>query len=321
MIDRVLIKKYVNQSTLLFCSCAFILFTFAWVRVWVGTFFNLSQYKTILDQLKEFEHFAPIEFSALMSYAGQVALVYDEPIVIICVVIWCIARGSDVVSGELGRGTLEMLLSQPISRTKLMLSHATVSIGGLALLCLLVWAGLGLGVQTNDIDEEIAPPSVTVPLLNFDLPLSMGEPIVQKIPLHELVDVSTYASPTFHLFCFGFFMLGLATLFSSWDRYRWRTVGCVMGVYIIQLIMFGLGKAAKSLEWLQSMSFFSCYKPQKMAALVSENGMAAPWSLTETLPDAAMPPLAYPLILLGFGIVFYAIAVVRFEKRDLPAPL
>ncbi|QDT12553.1 ABC transporter permease subunit [Planctomycetes bacterium K23_9] len=319
--DRVLIKKYIGQSMLLFLACAFILFTFAWVRVWVGTFFNLSQYQGILDQLKEFEHFAPIEFSALMSYAGQVALVYDEPIVILCVVIWSVARGSDVISGELGRGTLEMLLSQPISRRQLLGSHAIVSIGGLIGLCLLVWAGIGLGVYTNDVDEEIPAPQVTIPIFNWEIPLSAGEPLVEKVPLADRVDVRTYASPTFHLFAFGFFVLSLATLFSSLDRYRWRTVGCVVGVYIIQLVMFGLGKAAKSLDWLLNMSFFSCYKPQKMAAIVGEKGMAGPWSLTEVSADLVLPPLVYPLILIGGGIVFYIIAAIRFDRRDLPAPL
>ncbi|MGB7344023.1 MAG: ABC transporter permease subunit [Pirellulaceae bacterium] len=314
-------KKYIGQSMLLFASCALILFGFAWVRVWVGTFFNLSQYANILDQLKEFEHFAPIEFSALLSYAGQVAMVYDEPIVILCIVIWCVARGSDVVSGELGRGTLEMLLAQPISRRSLMLTHATVSVTGLALLCLLVWAGIGLGVHTNDVDEELPAPQITIPIFNFEIPLSAGEPLVEKVPLSERVDVLAYAAPTFHLFAFGFFVLALATLFSSMDRYRWRTVGGVVGVYIVQLVMFGLGKAAMSLSWLLNMSFFSCYKPQKMTAIVGDNGLWGPWSLTEMAPDAALPPLMYPLLLIGLGTLFYIIAAVWFDRRDLPAPL
>ena len=321
MIDRILVKKYIAQSTLLFASCAFIMFIFAWVRVWVGTFFNLSQYTAIFDQMKEFEHFAPIEFAAMTSYAGQVCFVYDEPIVILCTVIWCVARGSDVVSGELGRGTLEMLLSQPITRTRLLLSHAVVSITGLVFLCLLVWAGISLGVYTNTVEEEVPAPQITIPLFNFEIPLSMGEPIVSTVPLAERVDVQSYASPTFHLFAFGFFVLSLATLFSSFDRYRWRTVGGVVGVYMSQLIMFGLGKAAKSLAWLQNFSFFSCYKPQKMVALVGERGLAGPWSLTEGAEALAFPPLWYPLILIACGLLFYLIAVIRFEKRDLPAPL
>ena len=90
-----------------------------------------------------------------------------SPIVIACIVIWCVARGSDVVSGELGRGTLEMLLSQPVSRIRLLFSHAFVSIVGLGLLCLLVWAGIALGIQTNVVDEEIPAPTIEVPILNL----------------------------------------------------------------------------------------------------------------------------------------------------------
>ncbi len=90
---------------------------------------------------------------------------------------------------------------------------------------------------------------------------------------------------------------------------------------MVQLVMFGLGKAADSLQWLLSLSFFSCYKPQKMASLVAKQGSSGPWSLTQTVPDASLPPLAYPLILIGLGCLFYAIAIYHFGRRDLPAPL
>lgn len=316
-----LVKKYVNQSTLLFVSCGAALFSFAWVRVWVVSLLDMGQFHTILEQFREFEKFAPIEFDALFTYSGRVGLTYDEPIVVLCTVIWCFSRGSDVVSGELGRGTLEMLLSQPIRRRTLLFSHATVSIVGLALLCLLVWAGIGAGIYATTVHESIPPPTIRVPILEIDVPLIGGETVEQAIPLRDRVDVQTFAASTFHLFAFGFFLLGLSSMFSCFDRYRWRTIGSVVAIYVLQLVMLGLGKAAESLDWLLSFTFFSCYKPQKMTSLVNDGGLAAPWSLTETTPGAALPPLAYPLILLTMGVVCYAIATVRFTKRDLPAPL
>lgn len=321
MIDRILVKKYINQSSLLFVSCAFVLFVFAWVRVWVGTFFNLTEYGVILEQMAEFEEYSPIEFAALLTYAGQVGLVYEEPIVIACIVIWCVARGSDVVSGELGRGTLEMLLSQPVSRERLLLSHALVSVVGLALLCLLVWAGISLGIQTNVVSEEIPPPTIEVPILNWQIPLSGSEPVVEKVPLSDRVDAIIFCAATFHLFAFGFFILALATLISSLDRYRWRTVGIVVGIYVVQVVMFALGLVSKSLSWMLGCTFLSCYKPQNMTALIDKGTLAAPWSLSETPKNFAFPPLVYPLILLVIGTVFYAAAVVIFKRRDLPAPL
>ncbi|WP_372717322.1 ABC transporter permease subunit [Novipirellula sp.] len=321
MIDRILLKKYIGQSILLFASCGLALFAFAWVRVWVVSLLDMGQFQTILEQFREFEKFAPIEFDSLFTYPGRVGMTYDEPIVILCIVIWCISRGSDVVSGELGRGTLEMVLSQPISRTRLLLSHATVSVVGLALLCMLVWAGIGAGVQTTSVKETVPPPTIRIPIIEFDLPLTMGEPEMQTLHLSDRVDVRIFAASTFHLFAFGFFLLGLSTLLSSIDRYRWRTIGVTVAIYIVQLVMLGLGKAAESLRFLLSMTFFSCYKPQKMTSMVANDSLYAPWILTHTVGDTMLPPLVYPLILIGFGVAFYAAAIVCFKRRDLPAPL
>jgi len=306
---------------LLFLACGAALFAFAWVRVWVVSLLDMSQFQTILEQFREFEKFAPIEFDALFTYSGRVGMTFDEPIVILCTVIWCIARGSDVVSGELNRGTLEMILAQPIRRGTLLASHATVSIVGLALLCLLVWAGIAVGIQATTVNETVNPPSFRIPWLEVDVPLTVDNPVTEEIPLRQRVIASTYAAPTFHLFAFGFFLLGLSSMFSALDRYRWRTVGAVVGIYVLQLVMFGLGKAAESLDWLLSLTFFSCYKPQKMASLVSSDGLWAPWSLTTPIPDATMPPLVYPLLLITMGTICYAIAAIHFTRRDLPAPL
>ncbi len=110
-------------------------------------------------------------------------------------------------------------------------------------------------------------------------------------------------------------------MLSSLDRYRWRTVGAVVALYVLQLVMYGLGKAAASLGWLLSLTFFSCYKPQKMTSLVSEGGLGAPWSFTETIPEGMFPPPVYPLILIGLGLLCYCIAYRTFRNRDLPAPL
>jgi ABC-2 type transport system permease protein len=321
MIHRVMVRSYIGQSMLLWLSCGSALFAFAWVRVWVTSLLDMRQFRTILEQFREFEKFAPIEFDAMFTYPGRVGMTFDEPIVILCTVIWCIARGSDCISGELGRGTLEMLLAQPITRRQLLLSHATVSVTGLALLCLLVWAGMYVGVQTTTIEESLPGPTLTIPWVNVEVPLAGAEPQKLSMSLADRVDSSIFAAPTFHLFAFGFFLLGLSTFISSIDRYRWRTVGTVVGFYVVQLVMFGLSKATPKLEWLGDVSFFSCYKPQKVVTLAVNESLSAPWSLVTQTPGADFPPLVYPLILLGLGIAAYTSASICFTRRDLPAPL
>nr|WP_236649643.1 ABC transporter permease subunit [Rhodopirellula sp. SM50] len=321
MINRILLRSYIKQASLLFVSLGLALFAFAWVRVWVVSLLDMGQFQNILEQLRGFEKLSPISFDSLFTYQGRVGLTFDEPIIILCTVIWCLSRGSDVVSGELGRGTMEMLLAQPISRAQLMWSHAAVAVGGLALLCGLVWFGIFVGVSVTTVAETVPPPSVDVPLFGWTIPLQISEPVVESFPLSERVDSRAYAAPTFSLFAFGFFLLGLSSFFSSIDRYRWRTIGMVMAIYVVQLVMFGLGKAAESLDWLQGMSFFNCYRPQKLAALVAEDGLSAPWDWSTPMPDGMLPPLIYPMILIVLGGVCYLLAARQFAKRDLPAPL
>jgi len=320
-LDRMLIRKAIGQSSLLFAALAIALFAFGWVRVWVVTLLDMQQFQNVLEQFRDYEKFAPISFDALFTYSGRVGMTFDEPIVILCTVIWCIARGSDVVSGELGRGTMEMLLSQPISRAQFLMSHALVSVVGLLLLCLTLWAGMAVGIEVTTLTETIPPPSVRVPFTSLVIPLSDEAPQQITVPLSDRVDALAYAAATFHLFSFGFFLLGLSTLFSSIDRYRWRTIGGVMTVYVVQLVMYGLGKAAESLRFLQGLTFFNCYKPQKMTAMVNEGGASAPWNWTQPISDGWLPPLVYPLILLCLGMICYAIAMRTFRRRDLPAPL
>ena len=321
MISRVLVRKYVSASWLLFAACGLTLFSFAWIRVWVVSLLDTSRFTTILDQFKEWERFAPIEFEALITYAGRLGMTFDEPVVIFCIVVWCISRGSDVVAGELGRGTLEMILAQPIRRRTLLASHAAVAIGGLIGLCLLVWAGIAIGVANTSVTEAVPSPTVTIPYINIDVPLSSGSDEKLVVPMSQRVDPGVYFPSIVHLFAFGFFLLGLASMASAADRYRWRAVGLVVGFYVFQLVLFGLGKAAESLSWLLSTSFFSCYKPQKMTQLVQRDGMAAAFDLTTPIEPGMLPPGVYPLILLGLGLMFYAVAGVVLERRDLPAPL
>lgn len=320
MIDRVLLRAYFQQSLLLWSACALVLFIFGWVRVWVSSLIDMGQFRTIIDQFRDFERFAPVGFDALFNHTGRVGMTFDEPIVILCIVIWAVARGSDVISGELGRGTLEMLLAQPIARSRLLLSHTLVAVFGLLTLVLALWAGMAVGISNTMITETVPPPTLRLPFTTIELPLGM-QGSVESFPMHSVVDPWDYASAVFSLFAFGFFLLALATLLSSVDRYRWRTIGAVIGIYIVQLVLFGLGKAAERLEWMLNWTFFSCYRPQQQIAVVVDEGWPAAWRLTGPVADEAFAPGVYPLLLVGAGLACFVLAHLALNRRDLPAPL
>jgi len=321
MIDRVMVKKYLGQSALLWWGCAVALFFFAWIRVWVVSLLDMQQFKTVLEQFRDFEKFAPIQFDQLITYTGRVGMTFDEPIVILCIVVWCVARGSDVVSGELGRGTLEMLLAQPISRGRLLRSHAAVSLLGLLGLVLCIWAGIWVGTQLTTVEETAAASSWTVPWLGIDLPLSSGPVETVEFRMAEKVDARIYAASVVNLLAFGFFLLGLSSMISSADRYRWRTVGAVITFYVVQTVMYGLGKAAEQIGFLEHLTFLTCYRPQQLTTAAVDPETGGPWRLVAQGSEEWLGPMLFPLILFALGVLTYAIAFQIFRRRDLPAPL
>lgn len=321
---RLLIKKALMESWLLFAACGAMLFIFCWTRVWIVTRFELQRFQGFLDQLRPFEQFMPVPLEQVLTYPGSLALTFDEPVLILCIMVWAISRGSDVVSGELGRGTLEMLLAQPVSRMKLMLSHCLVSSLGLALLCVLTWAGLYAGIHTNSVRETVQTGvSIPLPFWNLRIPIMAGGEAMVLVPLAERVDANMFIAPTFNLFAFSFFILGLSTLMSAWDRYRWRTIGLVVGIYVVQLLIYLLAKATPGTAWCHSFTFFSLYHPDGIVHLMMRNADAG-WALTQprsTFWVTSLGPLGISIALLLMAVACFAAAAWIFKRRDLPAPV
>ena len=320
---RLLLKKYINESLLLWIACAAMLVLFCWVRVWIVCQFELQRFEVFLEQLKPFEKFSPVPLSQLLTYAGSVAMTFDEPVLILCVLVWSIARGSDVVSGEINRGTLELLLSLPISRVRLMSLHAAVCIAGLFGLCSCVWLGLFLGIQTNTVKETITPKvEFSVPYVPLKFPVQVGSSKTVQVPLRERVDASLFLPPVFNLFGFGFIVLSFSAMCSALDRFRWRTIGIVVSTYVTQLLLFLLSKSTAATSFCSALTFFSCYQPDAIVQLqrVEPGSGWAILSSANVLP-LGLGPFGITCVLIGIGSVFYSIAFIAFKRRDLPAPL
>ncbi len=319
---RILIRKYVYESLALGLALALVLFVFPWVRIWTVSQFELTGFAPLIAQFKAFEKFSPVPLEQFLTYQGMIGLTFDEPVLLLCILAWCIARGTDVVSGELGRGTMEMLLAQPITRWQLMVTHALVAISGLAILCLLVYLGLCLGIWTNATPVREAT-GWSIPWFNWNLTPAMNDPELRMVPLRELVDPSLFVASTLNLFGLGFAVLGLSVMVSSFDQYRWRAIGVVIGIYVLQLLLFILAKSTPRMSGLKPLTFLAAYQPDWMVQKIHDHPAAA-WSWTMENPNGDwhefLGPLGYTGMLLALGLVSYAIAFWRFETRDLPAP-
>ncbi|MBM4088992.1 MAG: hypothetical protein FJ276_06095 [Planctomycetes bacterium] len=325
--NRPLIRKYLSESQLLCLSSALVMFAFCWVRVWLVSLFPADRFRTILEQFRDFERFFPVPFEQMFTYPGRIALTYDEFIVVMCVAVWSIGRGSDCVSGELGRGTMEMLLAQPVSRVKLLFTHATVTAAGTALLALASWLGIYAGIHTTRVEQPVAQP-MPQPVWPFPMPGSgMVNQLLEhqgpRVPMSDKVDAAVFWPAAANLFAFGFFLTGLSSLASSCDRYRWRTIGVVSAIYVIQLIVKIVGLASDRHAWMQNTTFFSAYAPERFVSVAVHTPQET-WSLIQAGEQGhgfMLGPLGCDVLLIGLGLIAYLGAAVIFARRDLPAPV
>ncbi len=317
-----LTRKYIAEGTLLFAGLALGIFIFCWFRVWIVGELDTAQFRQIIDLLpKDWRKFASVDFDWLVSYLGRTALTLDEPMLVTLFCAWGLVRGSDVVSGELSRGTMEMLLSQPVSRRQVFVSHARLTIFFLVVLALIAWLGMSLGIWTTSVEESTYP-EIRIPIIDYAIPLSFLPPVKETIAMSSVVNPMAYLPGLVNLFCIGFCLSGFAAFCSAIDRYRWRTLGIVAVFYFGNAGLKMLGMGSERFKWAESASLFGLYHP----ASVIERAQTSPWSPFWLLNYDAegsvigLGALANYTILILLGLLFYWIGLRAFEKRDLPAP-
>src|SRR3954467_7953366 len=164
---RALLAKVIGEARGL-CAAIFVLmFFFPWVFLWVSGKISLPAFSNFLASAlpREWQELWGVPFSEVATPKGRAALVFVHPLIVFSAAIWTIARGSDCVSGEIGRGTMEMLLAQPVRRTTVYATQALVTTVGSALLATAVWCGTALGLHAGQLYEHVSaalyvPPTV-----------------------------------------------------------------------------------------------------------------------------------------------------------------
>lgn len=320
--NAALVKKCLLEVRLLFAATFVLILAFCFVRVFIVASLELTDFAAIIERLwDKWGKFSAVPLTHLLSYPGRIALAFDEPIVVFTVSIFAIARGSDAVSGELNRGTLELLLAQPVSRMQVLASQAAVTIGCLALLSLATWCGTWAGIQVTSVEERLPPAKLKLPLLvEIPLPIQSDEKI--DVPMRDKVDPAVFWPGAFNLFCLGLAVAGVSTLASACDRYRWRTIGIVSALYIVSLVLKILGMAFDDFAWLKRLSLFTAYEPQRFIS-IAVRSPGDTWAITRLAESGIVElgPMGYNAILLAVAVTSYLAAAIVFHRRDLPAPL
>lgn len=229
---------------------------------------------------------------------------YVHPLVITILCIWAIGRSSGAIAGEIDRGTIELLLAQPIRRSRLVLAHFWVDLMTIPLLCLSLWAGTYLGVW---LVGPIEPSGEELKRLAFVH--------VNRDALR--LDAAAFGPGLWNVGALVFAVSGYTLWLSAAGRFRYRVMGAAVFITLLQFLINVVGQLWDAVGVLRPFTVFYYYQPQQII-------LSHRWSVdlgqvwNSGHPLCSLNVLA---VLLALGIVGYALALWTFTRRDLPAPL
>ena len=237
-----------------------------------------------------------------------------HPVVLVMCLVWGVGRAAGAVAGELDRGTMELLMSQPVPRNRLVLAHFLVDCVVLPAICLSYFAGTQFGIWAVG---DFTPDYTMIEDMKTKFPMAnavLGNEQPDMTPLEvngrsELVGlVNTLA--------LMFAISGMTLALSAVARSRWKVVGLAVLIVVVMFIANTIGQLWEPAGFVRPLTLFHYYQPQRImidgAWLVD---VGKPWNLGR--------PVLVPAVgvLFAVGAVGYALALRAFTRRDLPAPL
>lgn len=154
---------------------------------------------------------------------------YVHPLTQTILCVWAIGRAAGAVAGEIDRGTMELLLAQPITRSSVILAHLTVDVMTIPVLCLSLWSGTCLGIWLVDLDAD---------------------------PLR-------FAPALLNIAALLFAVSGYTMWLSAAGRFRGRVLGLAVLVTLLQFLVNLIGQLWDQVELLRPFTVFYYYQPQQ----------------------------------------------------------
>jgi ABC-2 type transport system permease protein len=217
-----------------------ILIAFAWIFLWLMSLIELGVVGTLLKALPPiFQKMLGVSIADLVTNAGRASILFVHLVTMLICLGWAIGRGSDPISGEIGRGTMDLLASLPVHRPSLLVPPAVMAAFGAAILAASVWLGIAIGLTTIKIED---------------------------------VTLVKFFPGVVNLFSLMFCLSGFTTFVSSWARDRWRTIFITIGFFLVSTILKLIGRMWAKGEWIQYLSFLSAFQPQELILLPEMSG-------------------------------------------------
>lgn len=266
MLNRAVWRQSWGDQRLLLAAMAALWAVFPWIYVWLQSQVPMGDFQLLLRLIPEdWQKLSGVPIAEVATTAGRVALAFVDPVVVLGATVWGVTRGSDIVSGPLERGTMEMVLAAPVRRTAVYATHAAATILGAAVLAGVLFTGIWTAISFGPWAGQVA--------------------------------AMRFAPAVGNTFGLMVCMAGVAALFSAAGSHRSRTIGVMCGFYVISLLAKLVGRMSDSLAWVGWLSVFGAYEPQRLVS-----GTADSWWLLARY-DAVLVGVGLAAYLAG-GVIF-----------------
>jgi ABC-2 type transport system permease protein len=214
---------------------------------------------------------------------------YVHPLVITIFCIWAIGRAAGAISGELDRGTMELLLAQPVARWRVVVAHLCVDGITIPLLSLSLWLGNWLGIWLTGMLQLGGTPAGS----------------------SQQVDPRVFGPALINVAALLFAVSGYTMWLSARGRFRGRVMAVAVLITLLQFLVNVIGQLWDTIAPLRQFTIFYYYQPQQII-------LSNRWTVEVGPGHAAIPMVG---VLLAVGAIGYGLALWSFCRRDLPAPL
>ncbi len=213
--------------------------------------------------------------------SDMMSISYVHPLVLTILTIWAIGRAANAIAGEIDRGTLELLLAQPIRRTQVILAHLLVDAIVFPSLCLAIWLGTYCGSWWMGLQDA-------------------ANPLQRVYP-------SRFLPALLCILALLFAVSGVTMWISAMGRSRARVWGWAVSLLLSMFLVNVLGQLFEIVEWLRPFTIYYHYQPQLVILQPDWYAHGSAWF--------------HMSVLGGIGALGYLLAWASFCRRDLPAPL
>ncbi|MBN2021639.1 MAG: ABC transporter permease subunit [Pirellulales bacterium] len=242
--NRALWRKAIAAAWLQMVVCGALLFFFGWIFVWLMGLFELGVWASLLKMLPPVaQRMMGVPISDVATPQGQLSLLYAHLITMLICMGWAIGRGSDPISGEITRGTMDLTLTLPVRRASVLLVPSIVAAMGSVALTASLWLGSAVGLAVARRGEGLSA-----------WPFLPG---------------------AVNLFALMFALTGITALVSAFNRDRWRTISLVVAFVVVSSIVEMIARMWEPGAWLGYFSLFAAYAPQRIILLPETT-----WSLS-----------------------------------------